>query len=225
MLPILRIIPVGGVFLAIAILVLALAPPGGTHHPLASSATMARGALIDRADHPEWQQSLIRAAFRRADELNRLRDLPDTPVRSLPVIEEMPVDIALPGHAQDKTAPDAPQVAGLPAERSDADPEDVTGSISELPGATIPVDIGETSSTELPVIQRDERPPVIRKPERMKPLHDSRRKPSYRVRRAKAPPKPPAPVTFNLFEALFGSLRTQPPVSDRQAATLRAGQH
>jgi hypothetical protein len=46
----------------------------------------------------------------------------------------------------------APKVAGLPTERNDTDLEadDETGSIVQPPPATIPIDIGETSSTELP---------------------------------------------------------------------------
>src|SRR5215470_16560678 len=83
MLPILRILPVGGVVLAILILVLALGPPDGFRSPLTSSTIApARGALVDRERHPEVRQFLILAALKRADELNRLRELPDTPTRT-----------------------------------------------------------------------------------------------------------------------------------------------
>lgn len=96
-------------------------------------------------------------AIRRADELNRLRELPDTPARAA-------------------AAPTAPKVAGLPTERNDADPEadDATGSIMEPPPATIPIDIGETSSTELPEAATEEQPPVIGTLQRVKSRNESR---------------------------------------------------
>jgi hypothetical protein len=81
MLPILRIVPVGGVLLAILILVLALTPPDGARAPFAQRLVRERGPLLNRDEHPEWRQLLIRAALRRADEINRLRELPDTPTR------------------------------------------------------------------------------------------------------------------------------------------------
>ncbi len=143
MLPILRVIPVGGVLLAIAILLLALNPPGDPRGHL----TGAGGALIAREQHPEWPQFLLLAAARRAVELNRLRELPDTTVRSVPP----------PAPPQ---AEQPPAVAAVPASRNDADPEDVTGTIPQ-PAASIPVDIGESSSAELPVIPHEEKPPVI----------------------------------------------------------------
>ena len=166
MLPILRILPVGGVLLAIMILVLALSPPDGSRAQLTPNVAPARGALIERGEHPEWRQFLILAAIRRADELNRLRELPDTPART-------------------DAAPAAPKVAGLPTDRSDADPEDddETGSIVQPPAATIPIDIGETSSTELPVTAPEEKPPVIRTPERVKSRNESR----IKRRAARAP--------------------------------------
>ena len=142
MLPILRILPVGGVLLAILILVLALSPPDGSRAPLSSAIGPARGALVDRDRHPEVRQFLILAALKRADELNRLRELPDTPARS--------------DDAQSK-------VAGLPSERTDTDPDE-TGSINETPAVSIPIEIGEPSSTELPVTAPEESMPAIQKP-------------------------------------------------------------
>jgi hypothetical protein len=156
----------------------------------------ARGPLQQIDDHPEWRQFLIRAALLRADELSHLRDLRDDPVRD--------------------TAPDEVNVAGLPVERSDAEPEDITGTIIEAPAATIPIDIGASSSAELPAIAPEDIPPVIKVPERVKSNIENRRKTVRRVRRAKvvkpAPPAPSAPP-FNLFEAIFGT------ASSRQAAT------
>lgn len=188
MLPILRILPVGGVLLAIMLLVLALNPPDGSRTQMAPSVGPMRGAMIARSEHPEWRQFLMLAAIRRADELNRLRELPDTPTRT-------------------DAAPAAPKVAGLPTGRSDTDPEadDQTGSIVQPPAATIPIDIGETSSFELPVAAPEEQPPVIR----VKSRNESRVKGAHHARRSKTPGKSEPPVTFNLFEPLFGEQKTR----------------
>jgi hypothetical protein len=156
MLPILRIIPVGGVFLAIAILLLALNAPGDRHAHFASSPMPPGGALIPLKEHPEWRQLLIRAALRRADELNRLRELPDTPVITAPAVPAQP-------------KPDEPPAAALAGVQANpVDQDDVTGTV-QSPNAALPVDIGETSSTELPVIPQEERPPVIVMPVREAP--------------------------------------------------------
>lgn len=206
MLPILRILPVGGVLLAIMILVLALKPPGGLSHSVPGRELAARGPLQLISDHPEWRQFLIQAATRRAHELVRLRDLPD-----LPVVSGDPPNIGgqIGGSDEEK-------VAGLPAARGDADPDDLTGSIGELPGATIPIDIGEASSVELPLTTPEETPPTIKKRERVKLPNESRKKPAQRSRRA-VPAKPETVATSNIFELLFGGLQgnqtaTAPPV-------------
>jgi hypothetical protein len=192
MLPILRIVPVGGVFLAILIVVLALEPPGGR------LATPARGVLIEATEHPQWRQFLMRAAVRRADELNRLRELPGMPVR------------------------DAGKIAALPTGRSDSDPDDETGAISEPPSATMPLEIGETSSTELPVTTREEKPPVLKVPQRKAP-NESRRKTPQRARQAKTPAKTPPGAQPNLFETIFGG--QQPAAPSGPSSTSRAEQH
>jgi hypothetical protein len=188
MLPILRILPVGGVLLAIMLLVLALNPPDGSHMQMAPSVARMRGAMIARDQHPEWRQFLILAAIRRADELNRLRELPDTPTRT-------------------DSAPAAPKVTGLPTERSDTDPEadDATGSIVQPPATTIPIDIGETSSTELPVAAPEQQPPVIR----AKSRNESRVKGAHHARRGRTPGKSESPATFNLFEPFSGEQKTK----------------
>jgi hypothetical protein len=220
MLPILRVIPVGGVLLAIAILILALNPPSDPRGHL----TGAGGALIAREQHPEWPQFLLLAAARRAVELSRLRELPDTTVRSVPP--------AAPPQAERP-----PAVAAVPAGRNDADPEDVTGTIVQSPGAAMPVEIGETSSAELPVIPHEERPPVIMMPERAKPPGESNAAPEQakpqpanaittpqpvkprRARRAKpAPAKQQASAQVNFFEALFGN-SSQPSANAKRTIT------
>jgi hypothetical protein len=83
MLPIFRIIPVGGVLLAIAILLLALQPPRGAT-PLSPTLLAARGPLIDRDKHPELRQFLILAALDRADAVDRLRVIPETHIPPAP---------------------------------------------------------------------------------------------------------------------------------------------
>ena len=155
MLPILRTISVGGVLLAISILGLALIPPGRPHNQLADADSLASGALIDRGSHPEWRQFLMHSALKRADQIERLRDLPGM-TEILP-----PVELA-----QDKPtkAPAERKVAGLPVARDDAEPDDTTGSVNVAPSATIPIDIGTTSSFELPVTPVEEMPPVTTLP-------------------------------------------------------------
>jgi hypothetical protein len=89
MLPGLRMVPVGGVLISIVILTLnlVLSRPGEFRAYIAPIETPARGTLIALADHPEWRQFFILAAFQRTDEIDRLRELPDTPTRVEPVPE------------------------------------------------------------------------------------------------------------------------------------------
>lgn len=155
MLPILRLISVGGVLLAITILGLALIPPGRPHVQWAAGDVPARGALIDRRAHPEWRQFLILAALRRAGELDRLRVLPESPNALLNVA---PGTIP----AEDRAPQAGAKFAGLPVAREEAGPDDDTGSINVAPSATIPIDIGETSSFELPVAPAEEKPPIAK---------------------------------------------------------------
>jgi hypothetical protein len=194
MLPVLRILPVGGVLLAILVLVLALSPPDASRSPLAAAIAPARGALVDRDRHPEVRQFLILAALKRDKELKSLRELPDTPTRS-----------------------ESTQVAGLPSNRSDTDPDE-TGTITETPGVTIPVEIGEPSSTELPISLQGESTPEVKNPERTKPQSENRRRVVHRTRH----PKTMADATqrqFDLLEVLFGGKPYDQPVySTRQAS-------
>jgi hypothetical protein len=159
MLPILRLISVGGVLLAITILGLALIPPGRPHVQWAEGGdTPARGALIDRRSHPEWRQFLILAALRRAGELDRLRVLPEGP-NALPSVA--PSEFPAMGAPQ-AAANTGAKFAGLPVAREEVGPDDDTGSMNVAPSATIPIDIGETSSFELPVAPAEEKPPVAK---------------------------------------------------------------
>jgi len=192
MLPILRVIPVGGVLLAIAILLLALNPPGEPRVGYVSLPS--RGALLLRELHPEWPQLLWRAALRRAEELKRLRDLPDATITA----QAPPAP---------KAEPTPPPVAAVPGNRNDAEPEDITGTIAQSPDAALPIDIGETSSTELPVIPRAERPAVIKTPERARRPNEGRalepaKRSQHRTRRTRPGAKPDAEISF--IERLFG---------------------
>ena len=100
MLPILRILPVGGVLLAILILVLALSPPDGSRAPFPSANVPARGALVDRDRHPEMRQFLIHAALKRFRAAGRgvivfLRDgTAGVPVAEIPHEDDSGADAA-----------------------------------------------------------------------------------------------------------------------------------
>src|SRR5262249_57564875 len=102
--------------------------------------TPVRGSIIEQAEHPELRQFLILDAIQRANELNRLRELLDT-------------------RAPFEAAPTAPRVAGLPADRSDSDPEDngETELSVQSAAASVPVD---PSSIEVPVAHPEEKPTV-----------------------------------------------------------------
>ena len=170
---------------------------------LADGDTTARGALIDRRNHPEWRQFLILAALRRADELSRLRGLPGASSGS----PDMPPNLASDDSLADflRRAPsidagEGTKVAGLPVERGEVAPDDETGSINVAPSATMPIDIGETSSFELPVAPAEEKPPVARSPVigmTDRELSDA------------APPAGAAPATTNLPMPEIATVRAQ----------------
>lgn len=205
MLPIFRILPVGGVLLAIMLLVLALNPPAGARAALRPDGITLQGAMIDRNAHPEWRQLLILAAIQRAAELNRLRELPDIPTVVAPTV----------------TAPEPPEIkpiiAGLPASREEAapDPEDATGSIAQPPAAAMPIDIGETSAFELPVATPEEKAPAIMTPLRLKSRNERRVRALPRPRRARAIVKTQQPGQPDFFQALFGDQKNAPPSNFR----------
>ena len=144
MLPIFRILPVGGVLLAITLLALALNPPASMHSHLTPGAVPMRGAMIEQSAHPEWRQFLLLAAIRRTDEA------PAAPAE--PKLAVLPTE-------RNDTDPDA---------------VDTTGSIMQPPAATIPIDIGAPSAFELPVAVPEEKPPVIRTPLRLKSDNENR---------------------------------------------------
>lgn len=177
--------------LAIVILVLALSPPDGSRSSLTATIAPARGALVDRDRHPEVRQFLILAALKRASELSRLRDLPDLPARS-------------------EEAPEAAKVAGLPSQRTDAEPEE-TGPATEMPSVSIPIEIGEPSSAELPVTSQEEAPAAAKKLE----PHDIRRRAAHRARQRVAV-NTGSPRQPTLFDYLFGGQQYQPNYNGQQ---------
>lgn len=176
MLPILRYLPVGGVFIAMLALVLGFSVPGAWHSRVLYEPPV-RGASVRPEPHPELRHMLLLAAARRAGELQRVNTLSGAPAG-------WPLS----------------RFAGLPGERIDADPEDVTGS---LPGSTIPIDIGATSSTELPLTKPEERlDQPIKQPERTRPDKESKRAPARKPRKPAA--KPETTPAFDLLGAIFG---------------------
>ena len=212
MLPILRILPVGGVLLAILILVLALSPPDGSRAPLSGAMATGRSVLPDRDRQFEVRQFLIHAALKRADELNRLRELPDTPTRT----EEPP-----------------PIVARLPSDRSDADPEEAA-TTPESPVVSIPIEIGEPPSVELPTAAPQASPkedaPAVKKAEPAKPQRDARRR-VYRARHTMVAAKPPQPRQYGFLEMFFwgppyqqSTYGTQPQTSQLDQSPAHAQQ-
>ena len=195
MLPILRIIPLGGLILAIVILVLALSPPDGSRSSLTATIAPARGALLDRDRHPEVRQFLILAALKRASELSRLRDLPDSPVRT-------------------EDPPEAAQVAGLPGERIDAEPEEIAPA-NESPGVSIPIEIGEPPSAELPATPQEESPAAVNKSDSAKTSREIRRRVAHRARR-KVAVNAVQTRQPTLFDYLFGGQQYHPNYNGQQ---------
>jgi len=156
---------------------MALSPRHAPQPRLGAPAAGVRGPLADRVDHPEWRQFMMLAALRRAEELARLRDLPDAPVKVEPppeaapppaAVAALPPEAAPPAPAieaaaQPEAAPPAeaepapePKVAALPTTEEETKP-DAALAAAPVPdeAATMLVEIGEASSTELPVQPRE----------------------------------------------------------------------
>lgn len=156
MLRIAWILPGSGVLLAIVLLALAFRAPDRSHSQLMPNVALVwegqahvnrmSVAMIEQGKHPEWRQFVILDAIQRANELNSLYELPDAPART-------------------ETAPAAPTIAQLPADRS-ADPEDNNDEIVlsvQAPTATVPVDIGAFLSVKPVVTQEETQPVAIQK--------------------------------------------------------------
>lgn len=135
MLPIRWIFSGGGALLAIAVLALAFTAPERPRTRMPNAKTV-RSTFIELGERPEWRQFVILSAIeRRADELSRLRELPDTPVRTVSV---------------------APEIAGLVAHRNDPADADETEMNMQAPAAIVPADVGESLAIEFPVAAADE---------------------------------------------------------------------
>jgi hypothetical protein len=176
---------VGGVLAILALLAGFVAPAPST---LARPVAPARGPLIETAQHPEWKQFLVQAAYRRADEIERLRELPSAPT-------------LMPTPPNAEPAPALPvQVADLPPAHTEVAPEDVTGSIDEAASGEMTIDIGEASATELPV-EKLELPMPIQRPETLKRNETQRNAVNRRVVKRKPAPVKPEP---DFLTKLFG---------------------
>ena len=140
MLPLLRVTLLGCVLIATLGFAAGFFVVSGTQPTLGRFDAPARGALLAQEHHPEWRQFLVQAALRRADELERLRALPEWPAP--PANNRGPM-----------ITHETQRSARLPATGNDASPDDdATGSVSgPALNDFIPIDIGESSSTELPV--------------------------------------------------------------------------
>ena len=159
MLPLLRVLPLGSVFLSALIFLLAATPP--RRPALPDALGPARGPLIDAAEHPEWRQFYVQAAFKRADEIEHLRDLPSTPTR-MPVVaqpEAQKAAIQL-APAKEIVADVAPAVPA-PEKSSDAPAipaKEITPTHQALPGADVaapvaPAVVAETAGPQLPLVR------------------------------------------------------------------------
>jgi hypothetical protein len=180
-LPLFRTTLAGGVLVILALLAGFVIPAPST---LARPLAPARGPLIEATQHPEWKQFLVQTAYRRADEIGRLRELP-----SAPTIVPIP-------------APIKPvQVAELPPPHIVIAPEDVTGSIDDSDPGVMSVDIGEASATELPVQQFDV-PMPIERPETLKHNQSQRNAPARHLAKRVKPAPPKAEPDF--LTKLFG---------------------
>ena len=203
-LPIFRTMLVGGVLVMLALLTGFVAPGPST---MARPLLPARGPLIEAAQHPEWKQFLVQAAYRRAGELDELRRIPDTPIvmPAPPVIEVVPPAIT------EAVKEPAAQVASLPPTDAEEANEEITASIEEPPAGAMSVDIGEASATELPIQDLDtptpvQRPATLKRDESRRPTP-----PRRQVKRAKPPA--PAPAEPDFLTRLFGGSSTDRPVS------------
>ncbi len=188
MLPILRTTLLGGALAAAAFLA-GFAIPEISRPHFAQFQGPARGPLQDAANHPEWKQMLVRAALQRAQEVERLRELP--------------------GH---NAATPGTTLATLPPGRADTDPDDATASVTDAPETVLQIEIGETSSTELPVGTPAILPAPPERPQSLQPGNRTELKPPVRKRKARVrklkPDNKAAETPTNPFAAMFGSSST-----------------
>ena len=133
MLRIIWILPGGCALLAVIVLALAFRTVDRSHAQLMPNAAQTRVALIELGEHPEWRQFLTFSVVQRANELNRLRELPDI-------------------QGANDVATGTPKVAPQPVNRSDSDPEDSNVLNMQSRAA----DIGQSTPVQAPIATRDE---------------------------------------------------------------------
>jgi hypothetical protein len=151
-------------------------------------------AQIELGERPEWRQFVILSAIqRRADELNSLRQLPDTPPRTDDVTAPPNVIVHADGSPEPK---DSDETA--------ANVQPLTALAVEYPVAAAPVEIAESMSIEYPAAAPEQKPPMNRTPKRVKP---SARLKSVQHVRHRAPPlaNREPPRVQNVYEFPFGN--------------------
>lgn len=171
MLPVRWMLPVGGVLFAITLLALALTTPDGSRLQV-SNVVSVRSGIIELGERPEWRQYIIvNAIQRRADELSRLRELPDTPIHT----DVVPADSKTAGLPQIAPLDTAHllsiefPVSAAPEEKPKAAPAD-----ARIP-QTVPLDIADSLSIEFPVSAAPEQKPKSRNQARVKSVRHVRR--------------------------------------------------
>src|SRR5215467_5971582 len=136
MLRIIWILPGGCALLAIVILALSFRTLDRPHSQ-SINVPQARFAVVELGEHPEWRQFLALSADRRANELNRLRELLDI-------------------KGANDVASDTPIVAAQPANRSNSDLDD--GHV--LSTQSQATDTGASTAAQAPIVPADENHPI-----------------------------------------------------------------
>src|SRR5262245_47187177 len=125
MLRIFWILPGGCTLLAIIILALSFGTLDRPHSQSIPNVAQARFAVIELGEHPEWRQFLVLSADRRANDLNKLREMLDIKgandvASDTPIVAAQPaVDtgastpVQVPVAAPDETADTGMQEANL----------------------------------------------------------------------------------------------------------------
>lgn len=202
MLPVRWMLPVGGVLFAITLLALALITPDGPRSQATNVVTV-RSGIIELGERPEWRQYIIQSAIqRRADELSKLRELPDTPIRT----DAAPTGSKIAGLPQTVPLDTANSLAiEFPVSAApEANPQAALADskIAGLP-ETVPLDIANLLSIEFPVSAAPEVKPKSRNQARVKNVRHSRR-PVTAVNRD-------PPQTQNVVAFPFGSQKWYTP--------------
>src|SRR5215471_5240204 len=136
MLRIIWILPGGCALLAIVILALSFRTLDRPHSQSTPNVPQARFAVVELGEHPEWRQFLALSADRRANELNKLREMLDI-------------------KGANDVASDTPIVAAQPANRSNSDLDD--GHV--LSAQSRATDTDASTAVQAPIATPDENHP------------------------------------------------------------------